>query len=161
VKKQDLQALLKDASELALELPTHLQEKGFEIAVGLLGGNAHARNAGSQGTTGNQSSVDQTATNGEPPALSDLLKICKNNHDRLVVFLRDLEAKGQEATVGGILGLFLTYQQDRPKNVQRDLRDMTAKDWVEQLAKERGSPWLLMRKGRERHDELTKQLDAK
>ena len=73
--------------------------------------------------------------------------------------MHDAEGKGEEIGPETLMGRFATYKQDRPKNIHRDLGKLAARDWAEPHGKERGSPWVLKRKGRERYEELVRALN--
>lgn len=90
----------------------------------------------------------------EGPDTADLLRACKRNPDRYLVFMAELERKGEVASTASLLECFRTYRQDMPKLPARDLGDLVAKGSIEQVGKGRDAAFVLKRKGRERLAEL-------
>lgn len=155
--KQSLKSTLREASDVVAELPKHLQEKAFELAVGFLVGVVPADTKALEKVPKalpGQHQLQHKA-NGEHADISDLLKHCTRNPDRYVIFLHDMEARGEEANNESLLTIFKRYKQDRPQNVNRDLQELVAKDLIQRSGKDSNSPWTLKRKGRARHVELT------
>lgn len=156
--KETIRVAFEEANELSSGLPQHLQATAFELAVGFLlrGAPSHV------GTPAPKVPVPPSVpqrSHSDRPAVSDLLKVCKDNLDRIVVFMHDAEEKGDEINPDSLMSRFATYKQDRPKNIHRDLAKLPARDWAEQHGKERGSPWILKRKGRERYEELVRAIN--
>jgi hypothetical protein len=151
--KETIRVAFEEANELSSGLPQHLQAPAFELAVGLLLSGIPS-NAGTPAPKVPVPPFAPQRSHRDGPAVSDLLKVCKDNLDRIVVFMHDCEEKGDEITPDSLMLRFATYKQDRPKNIYRDLAKLPARDWAEQHGKERGSPWILKRKGRERFEEL-------
>lgn len=154
MEKQALKAVLDDASQIVAELPQHLQEKAFELAAKYLAGDValHQNGSGKQPAP----KVHRADAEHDGPEVSDLLKVVKQNPDRYVIFLNDIEAKGESATTSVIEQRFASYRQDRPKKIARDLQNLAANDWAEVNA----GVWTLKRKGRQRHDELIALVSA-
>lgn len=142
-------------------LPEHLQGKAFELAVAMLsganqGGETLARPAAPvRGATRHVGRDDDA----EGPDVADLLRASKRNPDRYLAFMADLDAKGEPATTATLIDCFRTYRQDIPKLPARDLGDMVAKGWIEQVGKGRDASFALKRKGRDRLDQLAGHVE--
>jgi len=158
MEKEAIKAALTEAAEMVTGLPQHLQEKAFELAVGFLAADVIPASKGAQKTKSLQPARVSHHGDSERPAVSDLLKVCKRNPDKYVVFLHDLEDKGEAATQVTLLGEFKDYKQDKPGNVSRDLQNLSADDWAKPVSKERGAPYELRDKGRKRYAELVASL---
>src|SRR5581483_7093397 len=143
MEKEEIKTVLSEASKIAAELPQHLQEKAFELAVGFLV--RPLAPAGKEARKTHPSQHVHATHHGdhERPDVSDLLKVCKTNLDKYVVFLHDLEDKGETAASDALLGEFKEYLQDKPGNVPRDLKKLSSDDWAKPASKERGAPYEL------------------
>ena len=161
MEKQDIKNAFTEASEIVADLPEHLQEKAFELAVGLLVGEpTGAKVTGAHASDGKSHAHPQRHTHDDAsPDVSDLLKLCKRNPDRYIIFMHELEVKNEDATPDTIGDLFDAYKEDRPKQIARDLGNLAADDLVEATSKTRGSAWKLKRKGRDRYKELVQKLN--
>ena len=157
MNKQSLKSTLTEASDVVAELPKHLQEKAFELAVGFLVGGIppDTMNPAKPQTGLRHQQQRQDKANGEHADISDLLEHCTRNPDRYVTFFHDMEARNEEANNENLLSIFKRYRQDRPQNISRDLRDLVAKDWIERSGEESNPSWMLKRKGRARYTELS------
>lgn len=151
--------IFTDAREAAAGLPDNLQAKGFELAVSLL--------AGGSGQSQRPGSKSQAAIGGEGgplmlpappraaiPDVSDLLKVCRQNPERYVVFLKDAEDRNEPGTVENLRQAFRTYRQDVPKLPNRDLDKLVANGWVEKLRNVSPLTFILKAKGRQVLDRL-------
>ena len=101
MEKKEIKDALAEASDIVGELPQHLQEKAFELAVALiLGGaspNSKARLTAREQALG--STLDDSRNDGQPN-VSDLLKLSKRNSDRYIIFMHDLEAERRSHASG-------------------------------------------------------------
>ncbi len=159
MEKAAVKAVLTEASEIISDLPQHLQEKAFEFAVGaLVGVPTSAKPAAAHQAS--HTRTQRHTHDGDAPDVSDLLKNCKRNPDRYIIFMHDLEVKNEPATSPAIEERFAAYKEDRPKKITRDLSNMAADDLVEANSKARGAAWSLKRKGRERYKELVQELNG-
>lgn len=152
--KESIRIAFEQAHELASGLPQHLQVKAFELAVGILLKDTTRQDGSGAHKPASAHPSPHARGHDDRPAVSDLLKLCKDNLDRLIVFMHDAEDKGEEIGPDTLMSRFATYKQDRPKNIYRDLGKLAARDWAEPHGKERGSPWILKSKGRKRYEEL-------
>jgi hypothetical protein len=149
--KNRLVEIFEEANEAVVSLPEHLQSKAFELAVNLLTGGA------ARGATPGQlrrPPVVRPTTAGESPDVSDLLRVCKRNPDRYVVFLKDAEDRDEPATVEVLRQAFRTYKQDVPRLPNRDLDELVAKGLVEKDRTANPLTFLLKAKGRAHYDKL-------
>jgi hypothetical protein len=147
--------VLVEAGKAVEELPDHLQVKAFELAVGMLLGEGQPAREPSRAAPAARVATPSTLRDDhEGPDAADLLRACKRNPDRYLVFMSKLEHKGEVATTASLLECFRTYRQDMPKLPARDLGDLVAKGLIEQLGKGRDAAFVLKRKGRERLAEL-------
>lgn len=155
--KEDIKSVFRDAAEAADGLPQHLQESAFEIAASVLIGGIGtlAKHTDKGGGAHGRKHVDGA---DDHPAVSDLLKGCKSNADKYVVFLHDLEERGESATPSALAQAFKDYKQDPPGNMPRDLKGLAANDWAKQPTRGYGEPWELRSKGRKRYEELVAAL---
>src|SRR5579872_357943 len=151
--KEQVKYALKEASEVVGDLPEHLQKKAFELAVQMLTGSVTTKPAPKEALHATHRQPRMHVDSGEPE-VSDLLNQCKRNPDRYVIFFHDMEARGEKINNDSLLAIFGRYQQDSPKNVNRDLRNLVAKDWIERSGKDDDSSWILKRKGRTRYTEI-------
>ena len=147
-----VEEVLKKAGKAVADLPEHLQAKAFELAVSMLSGTAAAAPPGPR-TEATRRPATPLAE-GEAPDVPDLLRACKRNPDRYLVFMHDMESRGEDVTTGALVDRFRMYKQDVPKLPARDLADMVAKGLVEQLGKGRDARFTLKRKSRERVAQL-------
>lgn len=161
MNKETIKQAFADANELADGLPQHLQEKAFELAVGILvAGIPAAPKTAVKHEPAHTPQRKHAQTDVEHPAVSDLLKVCGRNPDKFVVFLHELEERGESATPDALTQLFKDYKQDPPGNMPRDLKGLAAKDYAKQSGKEYGTPWELRSKGRQRYQQLIAALNG-
>jgi hypothetical protein len=163
MEKQRVKDVLEQAADSVVDLPKHLQEKALELAVGLLSGRAPSAPtpAPTPASGRERHAHDHRDGHGrDHPSVSDLLKHCKRNPDRYVVFFHELENRNEEATLDVLEGIFPTYKQDKPGNIVRDLANMQASDIIAKTSKEYGAPWTLKRKGRDRYVEIVAAANA-
>ena len=153
MNKQSIKEILEEAAGIADSLPSSFKVKGFELAAAMLAGD-HAGISNGKSPQPIERRADKSGEDTHVD-VSDLLKACGENPDRYVAFMHELDRKGEEATKASLDALFLRYQEDRPKNISRDLNKLASWDWIEERGG-KGSPWILKRKGRERYDELVK-----
>jgi hypothetical protein len=158
VEKQALKSVLKEASEIVAELPEHLQEKAFALAVDFLVDAIPADTKSWHEPHKPRHGEARLHASGEHDAVSDFLKVGKSNSDKYIIFLHDLEHRGEAATPNALLSEFKSYKQDKPGNVHRDLQNLSAADLAKPASKERGAPWELRGKGRKRYAELAALL---
>src|ERR1700694_5838751 len=101
--KDRLVEIFGDANDAVATLPQRLQEKGFELAVNLLAGGSPLPRAAVTpalpAPIGYQARAVATAATDGVPDVSDLLKVCRQNPERYVVFLKDAEDRSEPATV--------------------------------------------------------------
>jgi hypothetical protein len=157
--KEAIKEVFAEANELADGVPQHLQVKAFEIAVGILVGGVPQPPKYVEKREPAHTPLHEHE-GGEQPAVSDLLKVCKQNPDKYVVFLHDLESRGETATLDVLAQLFKDYRQDPPADMLRDLKNLSAKDWAKQSSRGAGAPWELRSKGRQRYQELVAKVHA-
>jgi hypothetical protein len=161
VESDSVEEILKKAGKAVESLPEHLQGKAFELAVSMLTeGVAPSRGAPSASRPSESVRHPSAAYDTDLPDVSDMLRACKRNPDRYLVFIQELEAKGLDATTASMTECFRTYRQDTPKLPARDLAEMVAKGLIEQLGKGREATFALKRKGRERIAQLAAAVGA-
>lgn len=159
-KKQDeLVDLFTKASAAVAGLPEHLQVKAFEMAVTMMSGAAPiAAPRGALEPLANAALSRPPAREPVPvadePDVVDLLKVCKRNPDRYVVFMQELENKGEPVTSASLMQAFKRFKQDIPKLPSRDLDELVAKNWVDRDKSTYPHVFTLKKKGRDRLLEL-------
>lgn len=160
MESNKVEEILRQASAAVASLPESLQGKAFELAVSMLTGEIAQQPTPSPGKPPRASDVSRqaaaNASEGELPDVSDLLRVCKRNPDRYLIFLRDAEVAEEQIDTSAVTERFRKYKQDTPKLPTRDLSEMVAKGLIEQIGKGRDATFALKRKGRER----LAQLDA-
>lgn len=162
MEKDRLAEIFGEAKEAVATLPNHLQEKAFELAVYFLAGSSPPRAAAISGfppAGRDQRSISAAVPSGIPD-VSDLLKVCRQNPERYVVFLKEAEDRGEPATVDSLRQAFRTYRQDVPKLPNRDLDKLVANGWVEKLRNTSPLTFALKSKGRQQIDRLVAAVAA-
>ncbi len=155
-----VEKILGEASRAVAELPEHLQAKAFELAVSMLSSQGQDPPTRLIGARETEVHPPGASLDGVPPDVSDVLRVCKRNPDRYLVFLRELELSGQPANTVAIVDLFKKFRQDVPKLPTRDLGDLVAGGLVEQEGRGRDASFVLKRKGRERLTQLDAGINA-
>src|SRR5438270_11999525 len=120
--RKNIEDVLKQASKAVEGLPENLQGEAFKMAVALLTGQSSQLPGPS--ASRNSEKVPHAAAGAELPDVADLLRVSRRNPDRYLVFMQELEFKGQEATSASLTEQFRIYRQDMPKLPARDLGDM-------------------------------------
>jgi hypothetical protein len=150
-----IEEILKQASRAVEGLPEHLQSKAFEVTVAMLVGDVNQLpSPPSRPAADGARGTPAPLPDGESPDVPDLMRVCRGNPDRYLVFLRDIELTREQGDSANIIERFRKYKQDAPKLPSRDLGNMVAKGLTEQVGKGRDATFLLKRKGRERLAQL-------
>lgn len=157
MNQKEVVDLFTKASESVADLPEHLQVKAFEMAVAMMTTGQPPPARGPAAATGAVAPIARPAPReaapGEPDVV-DLLKVCKRNPDRYVVFMQELENQNEAATSASLVQAFKTYKQDIPKLPSRDIDELVAKNWVDRDKTVFPHLFTLKQKGRARLAEL-------